>query len=582
MGSGLSLVCLRFSATARRELIVITAAPEAAEQEQTVQDVQLLAAIVQYSENAIIGSTIEGRILSWNPAAERLYGYTGEEVVGRSGRLLVPRDRAHEFLTAVARVKDGNAVEHFETMRARKDGSLVPVSLTVAPIHDGDGVIVGASAVHRDATEQRRAFEVAQRMEAIVQDSDDAILGRTLQDIITSWNPAAERMFGYSGKDMIGRSVDLLIPEDRMAQSAAMVAEIAAGHQVGRVVTDRVRKDGTAFAASITLSPIRDIDAVIVGASAIIRDITLEKRAVEVAQRMEAIVQSSDDAIMAVTLEGIVTSWNPAAERLFGYTCQEIIGTSAEVVVPSNRPDETKDILAKVRAGQHLDHLETTRVRRDGTMLPVSLTISPIYGVDGAIVGASMITRDMTALRHAVRYARSLIEAGLDPLVTINLAGQITDVNEATIEVTGVPRERLVGTDFSRYFTNPGKAEEGYRQAFEKGSLTDYPLTLVHENGALTDLLYNASVYRDFNDNVLGVLALGRDAARLREQQQLSEQLQAALESRIILEQAKGITAQRHGVTIDEAHRLMRAHARNNNATLRVVAEAIVAVGLAV
>ena len=100
-------------------------------------------------------------------------------------------------------------------------------------------------------------------------------------------------------------------------------------------------------------------------------------------------------------------------------------------------------------------------------------------------------------LRAAAQYARSLIEASLDPLVTISPEGKITDVNEATIRVTGVERGHLVGTDFSDYFTEPDRAREGYRQVFAQGFVTDYPLTIRHAGGDLTDVLYNASVYKD-------------------------------------------------------------------------------------
>src|SRR5260370_19477856 len=117
----------------------------------------------------------------------------------------------------------------------------------------------------------------------------------------------------------------------------------------------------------------------------------------------------------------------------------------------------------------------------------------------------------VTDQKQASQYARSLIEASLDPLVTISPDGKITDVNEATIKVTGVPREQLVGTDFSNYFTEPEKAREGYQQVFAKGSVTDYPLTIRHEDGRLIDVLYNASVYKDASGNVLGVFAAARD-----------------------------------------------------------------------
>lgn len=119
------------------------------------------------------------------------------------------------------------------------------------------------------------------------------------------------------------------------------------------------------------------------------------------------------------------------------------------------------------------------------------------------------ITSD--AQKQSSQYARSLIEASLDPLVTISIAGKITDVNEASIKVTGIPREELIGNDFSNYFTEPQKAEEGYQQVFEKGFVSDYPLTIKHKNGKLTDVLYNASVYKDDKGNVLGVFAAARD-----------------------------------------------------------------------
>jgi len=267
---------------------------------------------------------------------------------------------------------------------------------------------------------------------------------------------------------------------------------------------------------------------------------------------------------------------------MYGYSSKEIIGTSINRLIPEGRMTEMGAIMARLMAGRHVEHLETARARKDGAVIPVSITISPLRDEEGAIVGAAGVHRNMTELQHAACYARSLIEAALDPLATISPTGKITDVNEASVKVTGVPREALIGSDFSQYFTDPDKAREGYARAFARGSLIDYPLTLVHQDGTLVDVLCNASVYRDVNENVLGVLAVARDASKLREQQQLSEQLQEALESRIVIEQAKGITAQRHGVTIDQAYQRIRMHARARHTSVRTVAQAIVEVGLPV
>jgi len=132
-----------------------------AKQEQAVKNAQLIAAIVEFSDDAIVCSTLEGVVTSWNPAAERMYGYSGNEVISKSGSLLAPEDRASEMNAVLVRVKDGETVEHLETTLARKDGTVVPVSLTIAPIRDEDGAIVGICTIHRDVTEQTRAFDVA-------------------------------------------------------------------------------------------------------------------------------------------------------------------------------------------------------------------------------------------------------------------------------------------------------------------------------------------------------------------------------------------------------------------------------------
>jgi PAS domain S-box-containing protein len=172
-----------------------------------------------------------------------------------------------------------------------------------------------------------------------------------------------------------------------------------------------------------------------------------------------SIVESSDDAITSKTPEGILTSWNRGAERIYGYTAAEIIGKPVSILTPPGRPDDMHAILARIRDGERIEHYETTRVRKDGKAISISLTVSPIYDEKNKLIGVSSIARDVTErqradenLRAASLYARSLIEASLDPLVTISPEGKITDVNEATISATGVGRDGLIGTDFFGLF----------------------------------------------------------------------------------------------------------------------------------
>jgi PAS domain S-box-containing protein len=149
------------------------------------------------------------------------------------------------------------------------------------------------------------------------------------------------------------------------------------------------------------VSPIRDAAGAIVGAAKIARDITERRRAELAAQRLAAIVESSDDAIVAKDLDGIITNWNQGAERLFGYTAEEVIGKPITILIPPERQAEEPEILARIRRGGRVSHYETVRRRKDGSVFDVSLTVSPIRNAHGKIVGASKIARDITERRRA-------------------------------------------------------------------------------------------------------------------------------------------------------------------------------------
>ena len=353
---------------------------------QPIDDLAIrhLARVVESSDDAIVSKDLSGVIISWNRAAERMFGYTAAEVIGQSIRIIIPADRQGEEDMVLGRIRTGEAVTHLETIRRRKDGSLVPISLTVSPIRDDRGRIIGASKIARNISDRVAAEAVARRLAAIVESSDDAIVSKDLNGVITSWNRAAERMFGYTADEVIGQSIRLIIPPDRQSEEDAVLARIRAGESFTQFETVRQRKDGTLMPISLTVSPIADGSGRIIGASKIARDISDRHRAEVASRRLAAVVESTDDADITKDLNSIITSWNPAAERMFGYTHAEALGQSIRMLIPDELQDEEDLVLARIRAGEKIDHYETIRRHRDGTRLTVSLTVSPIRNRSGA------------------------------------------------------------------------------------------------------------------------------------------------------------------------------------------------------
>ena len=161
------------------------------------------------------------------------------------------------------------------------------------------------------------------------------------------------------------------------------------------------RPDGTRVPFEPYPTPIFDSGGDLTGAVNMLIDITDRKRAEQAKQHLAAIVEFSDDAIISINLHGIIQSWNAAAERIYGYTVREAIGKSVDMLIPPDRPNEEPEILNRIRRGQHIDHYETVRLRNDGTLIDISLTVSPIMDGDGKVIGASKIARDITERRKA-------------------------------------------------------------------------------------------------------------------------------------------------------------------------------------
>ncbi len=241
--------------------------------------------------------------------------------------------------------------------------------------------------------------ETAARLAALAATLRDAVITTDLDSVVTMWNSGAERLFGYPATEVIGRSLLAIVTGDEIAEESAILGRVRKLDTVRDLDTVRRRRDGSQVSVLLTVAPIVGDSGAAIGTVRILRDAN-ENRVDRAARWLAAIVESSDDAIISKDLDGIVNSWNRAAERMFGYTAVEMIGRSIRTIIPADRQAEEDHVLASIRRGQKVDHFETIRRRKDGSEVPISLTVSPMFGADGTVMGASKIARDITERRR--------------------------------------------------------------------------------------------------------------------------------------------------------------------------------------
>ena len=544
-------------------------------QQQLIAGQGRMAAIVESSADGIIGKSLDGTILSWNRGAGQIFGYSASEAVGQSiSALLVPDELKDEEAAVLAKISGGEQVLNTKTRRRHRDGHLVDVSITVSPLRGPRDTVIGASTTVRDISEQQaaeaRIHELNANLEAQVQlrtaemnqlnlllssvlraATEVSIIATGLDGKIRLFNRGAERLLGYAAEDIVGKFTTELffLPEELAARSVELSQE--AGKPIeGRQVliwkpeTDGAenrewtlqRRDGSRFIANVLISAMRDNDGQLTGFLGIAFDMTRQKNAErELASSLattQAILDTAPNPIITIDDHGQVLSFNPAGERVFGYSQAEIVGRNIRLLMPDSGRQASADLFAYYRRDGNTPVVDPGREvlarHKDGTVLPIHLAVGTMT-VAGTRRFVGLITdlteqyqqrMELLAARDQLVMAANVAKLGI---WTWTLADNSLRWNDRMLELYGYPlalresglnyehwRQRLHPDDEAATVASLTAAIEG------RGSF-DPIFRILLPDGQIRYLQAGAHVERDERNQAVKVTGINFDITAQRE-----------------------------------------------------------------
>ncbi len=399
--------------------------------------------------DAVIATDRFGNVTFLNPIAEKLTGVNPKEASGRNigevfpifnevtgKRVADPVEKAIELGSVVGLAN--------HTVLERSDGSRVPIDDSAAPIRDKRGELIGVVLVFRDITERRRAELESRLLASIVESSDDAIISKDMNGIITSWNRGASAIYGYSAGEMIGRPISILSPPERQNEAREILDRIGRGEHIDHFRSVRRRKDGKPIHVSISVSPVRDANGEIVGASKIARDITVQfesEREVAVQREwLQVTLKSIGDAVVTADTAGAVSYLNPVAEQLTGWTLQNAAGRPLaeimRIVNEETRQPVENPVTRVLRQGKAVGLANhTVLIARDGRELAIDDSAAPIRDDRDELIGVVLVFRDVTAARKSQEVLRKTDKLAAAARLSATVAHEINNPLAAVVNL---------------------------------------------------------------------------------------------------------------------------------------------------
>lgn len=502
---------------------------------------RLFSAAVESSNDAIITESLAGIITGWNPAAERLYGYSAAEAVGKHISLIVPPDRLPEVDDIIRRASPGESIEHKETVRLRKDGTPVEVSFSIAPIKAASGAIIGISKTARDITEQNRTQQALRQQteerRRIFETSQDLILVADSRGVLVQVSPSSESILGYLPQEMVGHAAfEFTYAEDIDKASEEVRAE-RRGQRTRNFTSRCVHKDGRIVLLSwmgVWSEPVRRF--FYIG-----RDMTESQQAQETLRENEqlarGIINSAIDAFVQVDQRGIIRDWNPQAETMFGWPRDEALGRNVfELVDVQDGPGPLKEALAGFLLSKQEQVQQPRRevqvTRRDGKELTAELSITALMTRDGFVFNGFIrdITeqnRNQQTLRRQAEELRNIFETSQDLIMVMDSRGSLVQISPSCETILGYQRSEMIGHS-GVDFVHPDHLENSRREmrAMRRGERPKVADTrCLHKNGREVWLSWLGV----WSEPVKRFFFVGRDMTESRQAQQtLRESAQMA------------------------------------------------------
>jgi PAS domain S-box-containing protein len=512
-----------------------------------------MQAILDNTTAVVYLKDADGRYLLVNREFEALFHVLRDEAVGRTDHDLFPADVAERLRANDLRVMWEHLPLELEEAIPVGDRTRTYLSIKF-PLLDSSRRPYAVCGISTDISERKRSEEALraseQHFREIVNTTHEAFISMDEAGRITAWNPEAETTFGWSEDEALGRNLAETIIPDRYRQAHRRGLEqfFESGRSAvlnRRIEIEALHRDGHEFPIEMTITAIRTGSGYVF--NSFLHDISERKQAEQALRRLAEIIEASGDAIFSTGTGGEITSWNAGAERLYGYTPEEAIGGSLRMLVAPDNPRDF-DVLERALGGGRLDDHETDQLRKDGSIVPVSLSLSPIRGASGAITGASVIARDRTerkraedALREVQEAFRSAFEDAPIGMALFSVDpsedGRLLQVNTSLCSITGYSADELLRTNLHALSHERDQEQElPLSEDLLAGRIPNYQIEkrFVRRDGSPVWVLHNVSTVHDASGRLLYGIAQAQDITERKRAEDGLTRVAAELEKRAV------------------------------------------------